>query len=98
MSRGKTSVSLVVKMIVSALVLSLFVPSVSAAEHQSFTDVDSSHPYFQAIHDLSEQNVIAGFLMVSLNLDKHSHEQKRVSLFTTLLTQVLKGSTCHLAM
>ena len=61
MSGRKTRVSLVVKFIVSALVLGLFVPSVSAAEHQPFTDVDSSHPYYQAIHDLSEQNVIAGF-------------------------------------
>jgi 2',3'-cyclic-nucleotide 2'-phosphodiesterase (5'-nucleotidase family) len=30
-------------------------------EHEPFEDIDASHPYYQAIHDLSEQGAISGY-------------------------------------
>lgn len=61
MFNRKANVSFLVKVFISALMFGIFAPAISAAQDWPFSDVSPDHPYFEAISDLKEQNVITGY-------------------------------------
>lgn len=75
----------IVKLFIAVLTLGFFVPSVAATSNQPFKDVPSNHPYFEAISDLKDQDVISGYSDGEFKLGASITRAEASTIFVNLL-------------